>query len=182
MVALRGRPSTASGDFKEGDRVGVRAWCSSVVFERGVRAWCSSVVFEREAQRARILIHTCEQHSINFNRITQIRATNTPSILIISLKYTANYTPSILIISLKYVNNTPSLLIISLKYLRTIPYRSLVSLYTQELQMHLYRRTYQHSNINEHNTGTHHQRRISARKNMHSQKPELAQTCEGCHG
>ena len=29
---------------------GVRAWCSSVVFERGVRAWCSSVVFEREAR------------------------------------------------------------------------------------------------------------------------------------
>jgi hypothetical protein len=42
LVALRGRPSTASGDFKEGDRVGVRAWCSSLVFERGVRAWCTS--------------------------------------------------------------------------------------------------------------------------------------------
>ena len=43
LDALRGRtPSTASSDFKEGDRVGVRAWCSSLVFERGVRAWCTS--------------------------------------------------------------------------------------------------------------------------------------------
>ena len=128
------------------------------MFELGVRAWCSSVVFERgvRAQSARILIillYTCEQHSISSNHITQIRA-----------------------------NNTPSILIISLKYVRTTLYRSLVALYTQELQMHLYRRTYQHSNTNKHNTGTHHQSRISDWKNMHSHKPELAQSCEGCHG
>ena len=64
---------------------GVRAWCSSVVFERGVRARCSSVVFERGVRAwcssaIRENISTCSEYSL-------VSLTQTITLMLVTFSY-----------------------------------------------------------------------------------------------